>query len=234
MWRLSKINKLLKSYKIMNILKKFWHSIATRFIPQTLCASVKNKFNKIKYNRLLLIRFVKTWIFRKLEKIIFMVTYRKQFNSFNFNVIVDNIIIGEYSGKFTYGTNKTIFDSFIEVEFIPYPIITSMKLFKIPNNFNPIIKVNIENDVENQINVLLDNFINKIKTENVDYSIIEKRKSYNLWLNTNHQVEIMLIYENTNNVLEKLAVIQPNQEVLKFTGETDDDHIVSTIYDIVK
>ena len=27
----------------MNILKKFWHSIATQFIPQKLCASVKNK-----------------------------------------------------------------------------------------------------------------------------------------------------------------------------------------------
>ena len=41
MWRSCKINKLLKFYKIMNILKKFWHSIATRFIPQMLATSVK-------------------------------------------------------------------------------------------------------------------------------------------------------------------------------------------------
>ena len=41
MWRSCKINKLLKFYKIMNILKKFWHSIATRFIPQLLAVSLR-------------------------------------------------------------------------------------------------------------------------------------------------------------------------------------------------
>src|SRR5574343_790070 len=42
MWWSCEINKLLKSYKIMNILKKFWRSIATRFIPQKLAVSLRN------------------------------------------------------------------------------------------------------------------------------------------------------------------------------------------------
>ena len=35
----------------MNILKKFWRSIATRFIPQMLCASLKEHTNSVYINK---------------------------------------------------------------------------------------------------------------------------------------------------------------------------------------
>lgn len=110
-----------------------------------------------------------------------MLTYNKFINGFNFHIIFNNEIISECNGRCVYGQNKTNYDSFIEMEFIPFPVTTRTSL-KIPNNFNSIVKKNIENDINGQIIKLLNDFIVTIGGDGIDYSIIERRKSFNVFL----------------------------------------------------
>lgn len=218
--------------KLKNKTQDYIKRIKTMFYAKLAVSLKKRKLKK--KSKFFLFKFVQHWINRKLKKIIFMLTYNKYINTFNFQILIDDRIIAEYNGRCVYGQNKTTYDSFIEVEFIPHPIITQTSLI-IPNKFQPITKNNIGNNINEQILELLDDFIVNIGGGDINYSINERRKSFNVFFSVDSNfIETTLIYDKINNELKKTIIIQPNQEIVEFSGDVDDDEIISKVYDIIK
>lgn len=163
-----------------------------------------------------------------------MLTYFKQLHSFRYFLNVDGHSVGEFSGKYDYGFNETIFDSTVEIEFMPHPTITQIKGLKIPDNFKPLIRTNISDNLQNQIKEIIDNYIESIKIDEVDTIIEERRKIFSVFFEVGGlKKEIKLIYDYFNGEKRKSVIIVPTNEVFSFPYKMDDDKIVSKMYDII-
>lgn len=164
-----------------------------------------------------------------------MVTYKKIDHSFEYDIIIDNNLIGKLKGVFIYGQNKTYYDSFIEIEFIPYPNIKTIANIKINDDYYITLKENLNPDTKTQINDLSIKLINQVVGNYSEFEIEKDLKRYVYMImfeNENLNIEVRLIHESNIEKYKQIQIL-PNNDILKFPDNKPDDDIVSMIYDMI-
>jgi hypothetical protein len=153
--------------------------VSGKFKKQTNAESETNVEKKTLFNWLKekTIRKLKYKIRYKLIKLNFMTSYKKLVKTFDYSIVIDNEVIGKYKGNYTYGQNKTFFDSYIEVEFIPYATIMEIPNIIISDNYFVTLKENADAKATEQINYLFTRLISQIIVNVKDYDVQHKKKT---------------------------------------------------------
>ena len=164
-----------------------------------------------------------------------MSSYKPLLTSLEYEVKLENTIVGDCSVRVTYGPNCTEFDSVIQVDFIPHPIITTFKDIVVPDKFNPSIQANLKVDLDKQIIDLFNELASQLITleSKITFSLNEKKTStyINIWsnvINFNMNITKDLIFSN-----KKIATIFPSQHTVHYPIDKSNGEIVSETYDIV-
>lgn len=173
----------------------------------------------------------------KLRKLNFMTHYKALMTSFLYEVKIGEIIVGNYSGKITYGQNQTIFDSVVEAEFVPYPNITTIKGIRVPENYNYFIKTNLKDTVEEQTMELFNNLSTQLIQPEIEvqpkFTTIEKKLDYTIFVWSDEINFEMRLSKDNAFLNKKIVTLFPSLFTVHYPIEKDNDDLISDVYDIV-
>jgi hypothetical protein len=210
-----KFKKQLNAESETNATKKTWLNWVKN-------RTIRKFKNKIKY---------------KLRKLNFMTHYKALMTSFLYEVKIEDTIVGNYTGKITYGQNQTTFDSVIEAEFVPYPIITTIKGIIVPENYNYFIKTNLKDNVEEQIMELFNNFSIKLIQPEIEnqpkFTTSEKKLDYTIYVWSDEINFEMRLSKDNVFFNKKIVTLFPSLYIVHYPIDKDNDNIISDAYDII-
>ncbi len=166
-----------------------------------------------------------------------MTQYKALMVSFLYEVRIEDTVVGNYSGKVSYGQNQTTFDSIIEAEFVPQPIIMTIKGIRVPDNYNYYIKTNLKDNVEEQIIELLNNLTQQFVQPQIQnqpkFNYIEKKLDYTIHVWSDEINFEMRLSKDKLFSNKKIVMLFPSLFTIHYPIDKDDYDLISDVYDIV-